>query len=118
MARAIELAAGGPPPVRVEAPMCVQATFFEQQDAQGKRLVVHLFNGLDTAANHGLPKSAVPLREETVPVHGIRVRFPSDAFKRFHVEPGAIAPEVVRERDEVEVRVPPLEVHVVVVGER
>jgi hypothetical protein len=43
--------------------MCVQATFFTQQDKAGKRLIVHLFNGLNTTANHGLPAMDVPLRE-------------------------------------------------------
>jgi hypothetical protein len=118
MARATELAAGGPPPVRVEAPMCVQSTFFERQDARGTRLIVHLFNGLDTAANHGLPKSAVPLREETVPIHGIRVRFPSVEYKRFHVEPGAVEPAILRDADAAVVMVPPLEVHCMLVAER
>jgi hypothetical protein len=118
VARAVELAAGGPPPVRVVAPMCVQSTFFEQKDATGERLIVHLFNGLDTAANHGLPKSAVPLREETVPVHGIRLRFPSGTFARFHVEPGGVEIEPAQDGGGLQVRVPPLEVHQMLVAER
>jgi hypothetical protein len=117
MARAIELAAGGRPPVRVDAPMSVQSTFWRQADDRGRRLIVHLFNGSDSAANHGLPKNAVPLREETVPVHGIRVRFTGDVPKRFHLEPGGVEPEVVRDGDGVEVKVPPLGIHLMVVGE-
>jgi type 1 glutamine amidotransferase len=117
MARAIELAAGGSPPVRVVAPMCVQSTFFEQSDAKGRRTVVHLFNGLDTAAGHGLPRSEVPLREETVPVHDIRVKFSGAAPKRVHIEPAGVDAETTRSSDSTEVTVPPLEVHCMVVAE-
>jgi hypothetical protein len=117
LARALEWAAGSPPPVAVEAPMAVQATFFEQADGEGRRVVVHLFNGIDTAAHHGLPGQDVPLREESVPVHGIRVRFEGPAPSRFHVEPGGLSPAVRREGTTTVVEVPPLEVHAMLVGE-
>ena len=118
MARAIELAAGGPPPVTVvDAPMSVQATYWRQADETGKRVVVHLFNGTDSGANRGLPANAVPLREEAVPVGGIRVRFKGEVPKRVHLEPGGVEAEVVREGDALEVKVPPVGVHVMVVGE-
>jgi hypothetical protein len=117
MSRAIEWAAGGPFPVRVEAPMCVQATFFEQSDPVGKRTIVHLFNGIDSAAGHGLPKAEVPLREEAVAVHGVKVSFRGDAPKRFHIEPGGIEPQVARREGSVEVACPPLEVHAMLVAE-
>ena len=117
MARAIELAACRPFDIKVEAPMCVQATFFQQSDAEGTRTIVHLFNGADTAANHALPKNAVPLREEALPVHGIKLRFSGEVPKRFHVEPGGTAPEVVREGGSVVVSVPKLDVHLMAVGE-
>ena len=99
--------------------MCVRATYFEQHDPAGRRIVVHLFNDLDTAANHGLPKSAVPLREETVPIHGIRVRFSggADLPRRFHIEPGGAEAEVVRTDGGVVVRCPALEIHSMVVAE-
>jgi hypothetical protein len=117
MARAIEWAAGTPFPIRVEAPMSVQATFFEQREGATRRTIVHLFNGTDSGANHGVPKNAVPLREESVPVHGIRVTFGGEAPKRFHIEPGNIEPEVVRDAAGAVVKVPPVEVHLMVVGE-
>ena len=68
--------------------MCVQATYWTQTDGDARRLVVHLFNGVNTAANHGLPASEAPLREETVPVGGIEVRFRKDAPKTLRMEPG------------------------------
>ena len=117
MARAMELAAGSPPPVTVAAPMCVQSTFFRQSDDKGRRTIVHLFNGLDTAAGHGLPRSEVPLREEMVPIHGIRVRFAGPAPSRVHVEPGGTEAELVRDGDTTEARVPPLDVHLMIVAE-
>ena len=104
--------------MNVSAPMCVQATCFPQSDAHGRRTVVHLFNGLDTAAGHGQPKSEVPLREEVVAVHGIRVRFTGPAPKRVHIEPGAIDAETKRDGEVTEVQVPPLEVHSMVVAEQ
>ena len=80
-------------------------------------MLVHLFNGFNTAAGHGLPAAEVPLREETLPVHGIEVRFHRDAPKRFRCEPGGRAAEGRKEGDAVVVRLPPLEVHALLVGE-
>jgi hypothetical protein len=40
-----------------------------------RRLIVHLYNDLNTTAFHALPGDDVPLREEVVPIHGIQVRF-------------------------------------------
>ncbi len=115
--RAVSWAASEPFPIRVEAPMVVQSTFFEQSDAGGRRAIVHLFNEVDTAAHHGKPGEDVPLREETIPIHGIRVRFEGAAPSRFHVEPGGIAVEGLREGDAVVVDVPPLERHAMLIGE-
>lgn len=117
LARALEWAGGGSPPAQVTAPMCVQATFFTQADKDGRRLVIHFFNGLNTTATHGLPSADVPLREETVPIHGIRVRFGKDAPKTFHVEPGGLAPRVTRDGLAAVVELPPLGVHAMLVGE-
>jgi hypothetical protein len=117
MARLLEWAAGGPFHVRVTAPLCVQATYFTQAVAGGRRSVIHLFNGLNTAANHGLPAADVPLREETVPIGGVTVRFDKDAPARFHVEPGGQVPPVRKDGATVVVELPPLERHALLVGE-
>jgi hypothetical protein len=97
--------------------MCVQSTFFEQKATEAHRVVIHLFNGIDTAAHHGQPGLDVPLREETVPIHGIKVRFSNPAPTSFHGEPGGIAPAVRRQGDATIVELPPLEVHAMLVGE-
>jgi hypothetical protein len=117
---AVEWAADAAPPIRVEAPMCVQATFFEQTrfDTTGRsRTIVHLFNGLNTTAHHGLPAAEVPLREEIVPVGGIRVRFAGPAPRKFRVEPGGFIPQTRREGKETVVELPPLEIHAMLVAE-
>lgn len=117
LARAVGWAAGGEPPIRVTAPMCVQTTFF-QRDVGGKRqIVIHLFNNVNTTAHHGAPAADVPLREETVPIGGIRITFVGDAPKRFHVEPGAIEPKVTRNGDQTLVELPPLELHAMLVAD-
>jgi hypothetical protein len=117
LARAVEWAAREPAPVAVSAPMCVQATSFTQPIKDGKRLLVHLFNGVNTAANHGLPVSEVPLREETIPVHGIAITFRKDPPTRFRCEPGGRAVDVKKDGDAVTVTCPPLDIHMVLVGE-
>jgi len=101
----------------VRAPMCVQATYFVQPSGARRRVLVHLFNGLNTTAGHGLPAAEVPLREEGVPVHGSEVCFHRDAPKRFRCEPSGRAVEAAKDGDAVVVRVPPLEVHALLAGE-
>lgn len=117
LARALEWAAGGPPPFSVTAPMCVQAVPFLQSDREGRRLVLHLFNGINTGAHHGLPAMDVPLREETIPIHDIRVRFDRNAPKSFHVEPGGLVPKVHRDGLATVVELPPLNIHALLIGE-
>ena len=111
-------AASRPAPLRVEAPMCVQASAFTQKTAAGgERLVLHLFNGIDTAARHGLPAAEVPLREETLPVHGIRVHVPSGRFSRARVQPGDLKPAVRKLGRGTLITLPPLSRHAMLVLE-
>jgi hypothetical protein len=117
MARALEWAASKPAPVSVAAPMCVQATYFKQSEKDGRRLIVHLFNGMNTTANHGKPGLDVPLREEVIPIHGIQIRFTDKAPKSFHLEPGNRPVQVRREGNAAVVTLPPLEIHAMLVGE-
>ena len=86
---AIDWAAAEPPPLVVDAPMCVHATLMRQTQGAAQRLVVHLFNDLNTTAHHAFPDDDVPLREEVVPIHDIRLTFDSRYnFLRVHLEPG------------------------------
>lgn len=111
-ANAVEWAAGGSPPVAVEAPMCVQATWFQR----GNRRILHLFNGLNSAAGHGNPTEEVPLREEAVPIHGIRVRFQQEPGPAT-LEPGGRKLRPRRDGKGWVVTLPPLEIHTMLVTE-
>jgi hypothetical protein len=117
MAQAIKWAAAAPLPVAVEAPMCVQSTVFRQKDDQGERIVVHLFNGINTTSDHGLPEVDVPLREEVVPIGDIKVRLHNVNPKQVHLEPGGIRLTPVQKGEWTEVTLPPLPVHFMVVVE-
>jgi hypothetical protein len=117
LTRALEWAAREPAPVAVQAPMCVQATYFVQSDNGRHRPIIHLFNGLNTTANHGRPDMDVPLREEIVPIPGITVRFLKDAPKSAYLEPGRRSLNSKRTATGVMVELPPLEIHAMLVGE-
>ena len=117
LARALEWAAQAPAPVAVTAPMCVQATYWTQSDGDAPRLIVQLFNGVNTAADHGVAASEVPLREEVVPIAGIEVRFRKDGPKTFRCEPGGARLEARRDGGDVVVAMPPLEIHAMLIGE-
>ncbi len=115
---AIDRVASSPPPVEVKAPMCVHSTVMRQtKDAE--RLVVHLFNDSNTTAHHAMPVDDVPLREETLPIHEIRVTFSASyPIGRVHLEPEGIdLPVKVEASGAQSVIVPRLDVHsMVVVG--
>jgi len=116
--RAIDWAAGGPPPVAVEAPMCVHSTVMRQTKDGAERLVVHLFNDVNTTAFHALPQDDVPLREETLPIHDIRVVFaPEYRLARVHLEPEGQELKMEATEAGIRVVVPRLELHSMVVGE-
>jgi hypothetical protein len=117
MARALQWAAHEPPPVAIDAPMCIQSTVYRQKDAQGDRLVVHLFNGINSASDHGLPEADVPLREEAVPVAEIKARFHKLRPRRIHLEPQGLELTPVVRQQWTEVALPPLAVHSMVVVE-
>jgi hypothetical protein len=116
--RAIEWAAGGPPPLRVEAPMCVHSTFYRQSTEAGQRLLVHLFNDVNTTAAHAFPNDDAPLREEVIPIQDVRLTFDSSyRLKRVHLEPCGAELELRRTVGGSSVTVPKLDVHSIVVGE-
>jgi hypothetical protein len=117
LARAIAWVARVPVPLSIKAPMCVLATSFIQSAEKKRRVVVHFFNGVNTTANHGLPAMDVPLREETLPIHGIEVTFHRDVPKRFLCQPGDRKVEVRQEGNSTVVKLPPLEIHMMLVGE-
>jgi hypothetical protein len=117
LAGAMRRVASGPPPVELKAPMCVQSTV-TRQVKDGERLLVHLLNNVNTTAGMGLPSEEVPLREESIPIHGIGVTFDAGyAVNRVHLEPGGTELPTTKVPGGVTVTVPRLDVHAVVVAE-
>lgn len=115
---AIRWAASKTPPIRVEAPMCVQTTLMRQRQGANERLLMHLFNDVNTTAFHALPNEDVPLREETLPIMDIRVTFDS-RYRVTHVtqQPEGIELAIKPTEQGFEVVVPRLEVHSMLVVE-
>ena len=113
---ALEWAAPAPPGIRVAAPMCVHVVT-TRQNRDGERLVVHLFNDVNTTAFHGLPSDDVPLREEVLPIHDIRVTFDGYAIQRAHLEPGGFELPLQTDGKQISVTVTRLEIHAMVVAE-
>jgi hypothetical protein len=115
---AIEWAADQAPPIKVDAPMCVHATLMRQANSGAPRLVTHLYSDLNTTAFHALPNDDVPVREETVPIHDIRVTFDRRyKIRRVHLEPEGRDLEMRLTDRGTTVVVPRLDVHAMVVGE-
>ena len=79
---------------------------------------------IEGALEHGLPDPwvrslrAVPVREETVPIHGIRVGFaPGSRWREVRLEPCGTTLEVTDDGHGPGVTVPRLDVHAMVVAE-
>lgn len=117
LARAMRWVAASPPPLEVKAPMCVQSTFWSQPHAGGERRIVHLFNGLNTTADHGAQEAEVPLREEEVPIHGMELRASGPPPAAAWAEPGHTALTMRRDGESTVISVPPVAVHLAVVLE-
>jgi hypothetical protein len=116
ISNAVRWAAGSAKPtVHVSAPLCVQAAFYTQND--GKRTVVHLLNEVNTTADRAIPENNPSQREETLPILDIKVALahpkPTKAFQ----EPGHHALPLKETANGVEVTVPRLDVHSMVVFE-
>ncbi len=120
LAQAIRQVASAPFGITVEAPMCVHATYFRQEKpapASHTRLVVHLYNDLNSTAGHAKPDDDVPLREEIIPIHDIRVRFTGYNITKVHLEPEGRVLPLQRTKNGLEVVVPALRIHSMVVAE-
>jgi hypothetical protein len=116
LTRALQWAARKPIPISVRAPQCVHVTHFTQNEGGSRRLLLHFFNDVNTTANHGLPAVDVPLREEVIPIHDIEVTFHDTAPTKFLCEPGSRAVESRREGRNTIVKLPPLQIHCLLVA--
>ena len=117
LADAIRSVAPVPPPAAVDAPMCVHMTCFRQRIAAVQRIIVHLYNDLNTTGGHARPDDDVPLREEVVPIHNIVVRLRDPHINRVHMEPGGVTLPMRRTFEGIAVIVPRLAVHAMIVAE-
>jgi hypothetical protein len=113
---AIAWAAAAPAPIEVEAPMCVQAVAMRQQQ-DGERLVIHLYNDVNTTANHARPEDDIPLREETLPIFGIKVKLHGYTLGRLHLEPGNLDLTPEKTGDTTTVTIPRLDIHTMLIAE-
>jgi hypothetical protein len=114
---AITHAASAPPPVAVAAPMCVQSAVM-RQTRNGTRLIVHLFNNVNTTGGHAFPTDDVPLREETLPISDIRVTFgPQYRIRSVKWQPDGKELPVERTAAGTAVTVPKLLIHGMLVAE-
>ncbi len=118
LTRLIQWAAGTRFSIEIEAPMCVQTTYWTQKLPEGRsRTVLHFFNGLNTTANHGLPAVDVPLREETIPIHDIKVRMQGQKGEHATIEPGHVPQPIQRDAIGAFIELPPLTIHQLLVLE-
>ncbi len=113
---AVRAVASTPPPVEINAPMCVQVNTVRQAK-NGERLVIHLFNDVNTTAGHGHPAEEVPLREEVIPIHDIEIKLRGYNVKEVRQEPGAQGLKFTKTGDVVTFTVPKLRVHTMAVVE-
>jgi hypothetical protein len=114
LVQAIREAAGQISPVEVTAPSIVQTTTF----VQGKRLVVHLLNDISSLGrSQNVKGESLRERTEVLPIHDITVTFRDPRLQRFTLIPsGAVLPFEQAPQGQV-VKVPPLQVHALVVAE-
>jgi hypothetical protein len=118
MSAAALWAAASPPRDVVSAPKIIQATFFEQKTPNGgTRRVIHLLNDISSLGRVSLPSEAFPIRDEVIPIGGIHVRI-SGPVTRVHLEPEGRNLKVRKLSDGgLDVALPPLELHSMVVVE-
>lgn len=118
MVAAVQEVAAHPPSAHVIAPLLLQATFFEQPTPNGAtRRILHLLNEASSFSRASLPAGAMPLREEVIPIAGVQVQLAGPAG-RLHLEPeGLDLTPMARPDGRLEVSLPPLGLHSMVVIE-
>ena len=83
----------------------------------GKKLIVHLLNEINTSAGRALPEGGPPAREEVVPISGIQVVFHGQSIKQVRLEPEGIDLNVSQIESKSIVTIPKLRLHSMVVAE-
>ncbi len=106
--RAVRWAAKEDFPIQVKAPMCVQSTFWKQEPG---RTIIHLWNGINSTSDHGLQEVESPLREESIPIHGIEIRIKRNQFQSARIEPEGVDLILRQDGEDTIMHLPPLSVH-------
>lgn len=131
------VARGVPPPVEVDGPLILTATFRRQPEQ--KRTIVHLLNQASSWGIHSIYQKLAPLpeelnkqwgfpnqselrgtwpvREEVIPLSGIRVICRVPGVKKATLQPGSMDLPIARTADGVLVTVPSVGVHAMVIFE-
>jgi len=118
LANAIRWAAGAKPDIRIDAPKCVIAGFLEKDTAAGRQTIVHLLNDSNSTTGHGSKEDKqFAIREEVVPIPGVRVTFPGVKPSRVTLTPGGTDLVSVQADGGWQVSVPLLGLHAVVAAE-
>ena len=79
---------------------------------------INLFNNVNTTGGHAFPNDDVPLREETLPIHDLRVTFCAGTkLKSVRLQPEDLPLEMTSTTSGISVIVPRLDVHSMVVAE-
>ena len=138
LANAVLWSAGGtPPPVQVEGPLILAATFRRQPEQ--KRTVVHLLNHGSSWGMHSIYQKLAPLpeelqkqfgfpnqselrgtwpvREEVIPLHDIKVTCRIPGVRKATLQPENLDLPLTRVPGGVQVTVPKVEMHSMVVFE-
>jgi hypothetical protein len=129
------------PPLEVKGPLILTATFRRQRgpDGQPRRWIAHLLNQASSWGQHSIYQKLAPLpeeltrqwgfpdrselrgtwpvREEVIPLAGVRVVCRIPGVKRATQQPGAIDLPLERTPDGVEVAVPRIDLHSMVIFE-
>ena len=115
ISNAVRWAASAPSPVEVAAPLCVQTASYTQ--SEGRRTIVHLLNEVNTTANRAIPENNPSQREETLPIMGITVSLSGMGITTAFEEPAHVALPIKQTGTGVEVTLPRLDVHAMIVFE-
>jgi hypothetical protein len=118
LVNALLWAAKGAPPIRVEAPLCVFAGYLTQRKPKGRRAIVHLLNDMNSTMGHGSKEEKqFAIREEVVPVGGVKVSFQGPRPARVWIVPGGRGLEPSEAGDCWEVVLPEIHLHAAVIAE-
>jgi hypothetical protein len=108
-------AANSLPPVELKGPMCALVNYYTQEN--GRRLVVHLVNELNSTANRAWPENNPSMREEVIPVRGLTLTIRQPTVSRAFLEPAHEALAVDGTSESKQVHIPELGLHALVVAE-